>query len=48
MTLEPHDLLTTGTPAGIGPLHAGDVVEVEVEGLGVLSNKVVDASAPLH
>jgi 2-keto-4-pentenoate hydratase/2-oxohepta-3-ene-1,7-dioic acid hydratase in catechol pathway len=48
MTLEPHDILTTGTPGGIGPLHAGDVVEIEVEGLGVLSNKVVASSVPLH
>jgi 2-keto-4-pentenoate hydratase/2-oxohepta-3-ene-1,7-dioic acid hydratase in catechol pathway len=41
MTLEPGDLLLTGTPSGIGPLAAGDVVEVEVEGIGVLSNPVV-------
>jgi 2-keto-4-pentenoate hydratase/2-oxohepta-3-ene-1,7-dioic acid hydratase in catechol pathway len=40
MTLEPHDLLTTGTPAGTGPLRAGDMVEVEIDGLGILSNKV--------
>jgi 2-keto-4-pentenoate hydratase/2-oxohepta-3-ene-1,7-dioic acid hydratase in catechol pathway len=40
MTLEPGDLLLTGTPFGIGPLAAGDVVEVEVEGIGVLSNPV--------
>ncbi len=41
MTLEPGDLLLTGTPSGIGPLAAGDVVEVEVEGIGVLRNPVV-------
>jgi 2-keto-4-pentenoate hydratase/2-oxohepta-3-ene-1,7-dioic acid hydratase in catechol pathway len=40
MTLEPGDLLLTGTPAGVGPLHPGDVVEVEVEGIGVLRNPV--------
>jgi len=41
MTLEPGDLVLTGTPAGIGPLVAGDVVEVEVSGVGVLRNPVV-------
>lgn len=40
MTLEPGDLLFTGTPAGVGPLRPGDVVEVEIEGLGKLLNKV--------
>ncbi len=40
MTLEPGDVILTGTPAGVGPLHAGDLVEVEVDGLGVLSNPV--------
>jgi 2-keto-4-pentenoate hydratase/2-oxohepta-3-ene-1,7-dioic acid hydratase in catechol pathway len=40
MTLEPGDLVATGTPAGVGPLNDGDVVEVEVEGVGVLSNPV--------
>ena len=40
MTLEPGDLVSTGTPAGVGPLKAGDVVEVEVEGVGVLRNEV--------
>ena len=43
MTLEPGDVLLTGTPAGIGPLTAGDVVEVEVDGIGVLSNPVKTA-----
>lgn len=41
MTLEPGDLVLTGTPAGIGPLVAGDVVEVEIPGVGVLRNPVV-------
>jgi 2-keto-4-pentenoate hydratase/2-oxohepta-3-ene-1,7-dioic acid hydratase in catechol pathway len=40
MTVEPGDLLFTGTPAGVGPLEDGDVVEVEIEGLGKLSNPV--------
>jgi 2-keto-4-pentenoate hydratase/2-oxohepta-3-ene-1,7-dioic acid hydratase in catechol pathway len=40
MTLEPGDLLMTGTPAGVGPLTDGDRVEVEIPGLGVLGNPV--------
>ena len=40
MTLEPGDVLLTGTPAGVGPLVDGDPVEVEVSGVGVLSNPV--------
>ena len=40
MTLEPGDLLLTGTPAGVGPLADGDLVEVEIAGVGVLSNPV--------
>jgi 2-keto-4-pentenoate hydratase/2-oxohepta-3-ene-1,7-dioic acid hydratase in catechol pathway len=40
MTLEPGDLIATGTPAGTGPLADGDVVEVEISGVGVLSNPV--------
>ncbi len=43
MTLEPGDLIATGTPEGVGPLAAGDVVEVEVSGVGVLRNGVVRA-----
>jgi 2-keto-4-pentenoate hydratase/2-oxohepta-3-ene-1,7-dioic acid hydratase in catechol pathway len=38
ITLEPGDLVLTGTPAGVGPLKAGDVVTVTIPGLGVLSN----------
>jgi 2-keto-4-pentenoate hydratase/2-oxohepta-3-ene-1,7-dioic acid hydratase in catechol pathway len=41
MTLEPGDLLATGTPEGVGPLTAGDIVEVELTGLEVLKNPVV-------
>lgn len=40
MTLEPGDLVSTGTPAGVGPLADGDVVEVEIPGVGILSNPV--------
>lgn len=42
MTLLPGDLLATGTPKGVGPLVAGDVVEVSVEGVGTLRNSVGD------
>jgi 2-keto-4-pentenoate hydratase/2-oxohepta-3-ene-1,7-dioic acid hydratase in catechol pathway len=40
MTLLPGDLILTGTPAGVGPLAPGDVVEVEIEKVGVLRNRV--------
>jgi len=40
MTLLPGDIIMTGTPAGVSPIQAGDVVEVEVEGVGVLRNPV--------
>jgi 2-keto-4-pentenoate hydratase/2-oxohepta-3-ene-1,7-dioic acid hydratase in catechol pathway len=40
MTLEPGDLIATGTPAGTAPLADGDVVEVEIPGVGVLRNPV--------
>jgi 2-keto-4-pentenoate hydratase/2-oxohepta-3-ene-1,7-dioic acid hydratase in catechol pathway len=40
MTLEPGDLVATGTPAGVGPLTHGDVIEVDVSGVGVLRNHV--------
>jgi 2-keto-4-pentenoate hydratase/2-oxohepta-3-ene-1,7-dioic acid hydratase in catechol pathway len=42
-TLLPGDLILTGTPAGVGPFVAGDAVEVEVSGIGVLRNTVRDA-----
>jgi 2-keto-4-pentenoate hydratase/2-oxohepta-3-ene-1,7-dioic acid hydratase in catechol pathway len=41
MTLLPGDILLTGTPAGVGPLKAADVVEVTVEGIGTLRNPVI-------
>lgn len=41
MTLEPGDLISTGTPSGVGPVSAGDVVAITIEGVGTLSNPVV-------
>jgi len=41
ITLEPGDLIMTGTPSGVGPVKPGDVMEVELENVGVLRNKVV-------
>ena len=43
MTLEPGDVIITGTPAGVGPLKAGDVIEIEIEGIGTLRNPVIMA-----
>jgi len=40
MTLEVGDVILTGTPAGVGVLNAGDVIEIEVEGIGTLKNYV--------
>lgn len=45
MTLYPGDLILTGTPAGIGPLAPGDLVEIEIEGIGILANRVSAGSA---
>ncbi len=45
MTLVPGDVIATGTPAGVGPLVAGDVAEVSVEGVGVLRNPVHGAQS---
>ena len=44
MTLYPGDLIATGTPAGVSAMKDGDVVEVEIEGIGVLRNPVCDAA----
>jgi 2-keto-4-pentenoate hydratase/2-oxohepta-3-ene-1,7-dioic acid hydratase in catechol pathway len=41
MTLEPGDVIATGTPSGVGPLAAGDVVEVSISGIGTLRNPVI-------
>ena len=55
ITLEPGDLIVTGTPSGVGAarkppvfLKAGDVCEVEIEGIGVLRNRVVDEVAAVR
>ncbi len=40
MTLEEGDVVSTGTPAGVGPIKAGDTVEIELEGVGILRNEV--------
>ena len=45
MTLLPGDVILTGTPAGVGRIEPGDVVHVEIEGIGTLSNPVVSADA---
>ncbi|MCK6507520.1 fumarylacetoacetate hydrolase family protein [Myxococcota bacterium] len=42
MSLWPGDVIATGTPAGVGPLQAGDRVQVEIEGVGILENPVQD------
>jgi 2-keto-4-pentenoate hydratase/2-oxohepta-3-ene-1,7-dioic acid hydratase in catechol pathway len=44
MTLLPGDVIATGTPAGIGPMQPGDVVEVKLEGIGALRNRLVAGS----
>ena len=44
MTLEPGDLIATGTPKGVGSVVAGNVVEVSIEGVGVLKNPIADES----
>ncbi|WP_456395972.1 fumarylacetoacetate hydrolase family protein, partial [Thermococcus sp.] len=41
MTLEPGDIIATGTPAGIGPLRHGDRIEAWIEGIGVLRGEVL-------
>ncbi len=43
MTLLPGDVIATGTPSGIGPMQPGDVVEIRVEGIGTLRNRLVSA-----
>jgi 5-oxopent-3-ene-1,2,5-tricarboxylate decarboxylase/2-hydroxyhepta-2,4-diene-1,7-dioate isomerase len=48
ITLSPGDLLFTGTPAFSRPVEPGDVVEVEVDGLGTLLNRVVTGPTPIR
>ncbi|GAH73250.1 unnamed protein product, partial [marine sediment metagenome] len=40
MTLFPGDIIATGTPSGVGQLEEGDIVKIEIEGIGVLKNNV--------
>ena len=47
MTLVPGDLILSGTPANSRPVQPGDVVTVEVEGLGVLENTIVEGCSPV-
>ncbi len=42
ITLEPGDVIATGTPSGVGPVKPGDVIEIEIEGIGILRNPVVE------
>jgi 2-keto-4-pentenoate hydratase/2-oxohepta-3-ene-1,7-dioic acid hydratase in catechol pathway len=42
MTLEPGDVIATGTPEGVGAIKGGDVIEISIEGVGKLRNKVRD------
>lgn len=48
ITLEPGDVILSGTPANSRPVEPGDVVEVEVDGLGVLRNTIVEGSVPVR
>ena len=41
MTLEAGDIIATGTPPGVGPMQKGDIVDIEIEGIGILRNAVV-------
>ena len=45
ITLLPGDVIITGTPAGVGPVTPGDVVDIEIEGIGTLTNPVVAEGA---
>ncbi|MCH8014893.1 MAG: fumarylacetoacetate hydrolase family protein [Candidatus Dadabacteria bacterium] len=40
MTLLPGDIISTGTPSGIGPMRKGDTIEVHIEGIGILRNYI--------
>jgi 2-keto-4-pentenoate hydratase/2-oxohepta-3-ene-1,7-dioic acid hydratase in catechol pathway len=42
MTLEEGDIIASGTPSGVSPIKAGDTVEIEIEGIGVLRNPVIE------
>jgi 2-keto-4-pentenoate hydratase/2-oxohepta-3-ene-1,7-dioic acid hydratase in catechol pathway len=46
MTLEPGDLVATGTPAGVGPLAEGDEVEIQIDGVSRVRNPVINEREP--
>ena len=46
MTLLPGDVISTGTPAGVGPMRPGDRVEVQIEGIGSLTNRIAVPGSP--
>lgn len=48
VTLEPGDIIATGTPAGVGPVEPGDIIRVEIEGVGRLDVPVVDGTREPH
>ena len=48
MTLLPGDVIATGTPSGIGPMRPGDVVEIRVEGIGTLRNRLVAGKVQIN
>lgn len=48
MTLEPGDIIATGTPSGVSPIAAGDEVEIEIEGIGILTNTAIEAAVSLN
>jgi 5-oxopent-3-ene-1,2,5-tricarboxylate decarboxylase/2-hydroxyhepta-2,4-diene-1,7-dioate isomerase len=48
ITLEPDDVILSGTPANSRPVEPGDVVEVDVEGLGLLRNTVIEGGVPVR
>ncbi len=41
ITLEPGDIIATGTPSGVGPIHPGDIIEATIENIGTLTNEVI-------
>jgi 2-keto-4-pentenoate hydratase/2-oxohepta-3-ene-1,7-dioic acid hydratase in catechol pathway len=44
MTLLPGDIISTGTPAGVGPMKAGDVIEIKIEKIGTLLNRIIESN----
>jgi len=48
LTLEPGDVISTGTPYGIGPVEPGDTMAVEIEGVGTLRNEVIDSESKTY